>query len=101
MAAIDKTFGTRAESQQVWNWLLRHRSKFLRYHYGVDSYDHLPADGNRTILNTPTAADKWLARYCPIPVVLERIVKVYPSKHPAAVWASKRLAAIKMDTRHD
>lgn len=93
MAAIDKTYGTKEQSQQVFDWLRRHRPKFLRYHYGVDSFYHLADGDERPILNTPISADKWLARFCPLPFVLSRICEVYPPDHVAACWASKRLIA--------
>lgn len=91
MAAIDKTYGTKAQSAQLHQWLRRHRPKFLRYHYGVNGYDHLDAEDERPIVNTSISVDKWMARYCPLPFVLQRITEVYPPNHVAAKWAAKRL----------
>lgn len=99
MAAIDKTYGTKADSEQVYNWLKRHRPKMLRRHYGVDSYDHLPPEAERPIINTSVSDDKWMARFCPIPLVLRRIVEVYNQNHVASVWAAKRLTAIRTIAR--
>lgn len=91
MAAIDKIYGTRRQSEQLYRWLHRHRPKFLRYHYGVSSFDHLDPEDERPLTNTPTSVDKWMARYCPLPFVLQRIIEVYAPNHVAAKWAAKRL----------
>ncbi len=95
MAAIDKTYGTRAQGAEMFNWLKRHRPKFLRYHYGGDSYDHLSDEYERPVVNTPVSADKWLARHCPLPFVLRRILEVYDPRHVAARHA---LAALTPTT---
>lgn len=100
MARIDKTYGTKAQSQQMYDWLARHRPKFLRFHYGVDEYDHLDDDEYRPIVNTPTSADKWLARHCPLAFVLERICEVYNENHVAAKCAAEQLEGTDPQKQH-
>jgi hypothetical protein len=92
MAAIDKTYGTYEQSVQLWRWLRRRGRKRLRAHYGPENYGHLLPDELRPIINTRTSDDKWMARFCPFPFVLERICEVYPRGHVAARIASERLA---------
>jgi hypothetical protein len=92
MAAIDKTYGTKAESEQLWHWLRRRGRKWTRFHYGVESFNHLTDCELRPILNTSVSADKWMARFCPFPFVLERICEVYSPDHVAAKMAARRLA---------
>lgn len=90
MAAIDKTYGTKAESEAVYSWIKRHRPRMLRYHYGVASFDHLPAHTERPIINTPTRADRCMVRFCTVRVVIERLHEVYGS-HKIARYEAERL----------
>jgi hypothetical protein len=100
VAGIDKTYGTVEQSIQMWNWLKRHRPKFLRYHYGLYFLDAkgipiIGEDGSiqqqAIILNTTISADKWLVRYCPFDFVLQRFVEVYSNQHIVGQIARKRI----------
>jgi hypothetical protein len=91
MAGIDKTYGTREQSEQLWNWLRKRSRKWSRLHYGLGEFDHLEPSEHRPIINTSISDDKWLARFCPFPFVLERICEVYNSNHVAAKIAKRRL----------
>lgn len=93
MAAIDKTYGTKAESLAVHDWFKRHRPQLLRFHYGVDSYDHLDDDVERPIINTPTWVDRYLVRFCTARIVIERLAEVYSERCTINQVARERLQA--------
>ena len=75
MAWIDKMHGTQAEHDALRAWIKRYRPRWR-----VDIYpnrDHLPPDEVRSIACFRVRQDRWLARKCKLPVVLQNLMSQY------------------------
>jgi hypothetical protein len=75
MAAIDKMWGTQEEHDQLRAWIKRYRPRW-RVHVFPDR-THLSPDEVRSIACFRVRQDRWLARKCKLPCVLQNLVSQY------------------------
>jgi hypothetical protein len=80
MAAVDKIYGNRWQSEEFKSWCEKNNKPALNYFYYWD-WDNLDSDENHCITNFPTEIDKWLLDNCPIDWVKEAIKEQYGIKN--------------------
>lgn len=88
MAAIDKTYVTKEQLLNVYEWAksvgevtLENGHVFKPIDF-ICYYDmnNLPELDEYVLWNTPTWFDRWLWKNCPLAIVLNRLAKVYDDK---------------------
>jgi hypothetical protein len=76
MASIDEMWGTQEEHDQLRAWIKRHRPRW-RIHLYRD-WSNLPPEEVRSIAMFSVRQDRWLARKCKLPCVLQNLMSQYP-----------------------
>lgn len=75
MAAIDKIYGTKIESDVFRAWCSSYYPKALKYFY--DWAEEWKSEDKHPITNFPQKMDMWLLNNCPIDFVVRSIKDQY------------------------